>query len=77
MQGLILLSLVFLIGLLTHGMCYHFLYGKPQVSVSSFKRGVRDKDINKQERKKGEGDEPLCVSTSNNRVHYFHVKDYV
>ena len=31
----------------------------------------------KQERKKGEGDESLCVSTSNKRMHYLHVKDYV
>ena len=31
--GLIPLSLAFLIGLLTRGMCYHFLYGKPQVSL--------------------------------------------
>ena len=34
MHGLTLINLAFLIGLSIHGMCYHFLFGKLQVSLA-------------------------------------------
>jgi len=51
---------------------------KWSLRMAAHKFGTKQsKDINKQERKKGEGDKSLCVSTSNKRMHYLHVKDYV